>query len=510
MTGDGSDLHQSTSSLDISAGTAKVGTGKGARVVRTADKQGDESTDEERIRRRKLEEKEALTRGMAPRTFTEGTRQKLADKGAAMPDGSYPIPDKDSLRRAILSLGRAKNPGAVKAHIIKRAKALGATGMLPDDWKVSQEQFDWESGYLAPILALEGIVPKVIVQEAPSEENGGKMRARVPFYVAESVSRAPGFEQRVYFPRDLLPSVVTEGNGQITQDKQPLTVYARHAHATSGNDLPVGKVVELEQEGRIGYATLEIAPTEGGAGGKNIQTLIQVGHLNAVSLRSGAGRFELEEKKVNGELMLQATRLAIDGIDFAPDSPAMPTYGIEVLAAEARVDDPPIHTRRKTNQMSDDLTLETIRSEYPDLVQAIEAPYKKQIKDLTAERDEVRADRDSLFAEKQKQERERYLDDIASNFPDPSAARVVLAEMCKGAQSADEIAKVAMPVLLQGLKQAKAAAEPTKTDAQKLMELFPSSGAGQSLKQESADDKTDQFEGLPRVGGGAGLPVPMS
>lgn len=70
----------------------------------------------------------------AAREFSDTTREKLADKGVAMPDGSYPIPDKDALRRAIASFGRAKNAAAVKKHIIRRAKALGATDMLPEDW----------------------------------------------------------------------------------------------------------------------------------------------------------------------------------------------------------------------------------------------------------------------------------------------------------------------------------------------------------------------------------------
>lgn len=76
---------------------------------------------------------------MADRTFSSDQRSNLADKGAAMPDGSYPIPDKDALRRAIQSFGRApaEKKAAVKAHIIKRAKALGATDALPDDWNVT-------------------------------------------------------------------------------------------------------------------------------------------------------------------------------------------------------------------------------------------------------------------------------------------------------------------------------------------------------------------------------------
>lgn len=70
----------------------------------------------------------------AAREFSDTSRNKMADSGVAMPDGSYPIPDKDALRRAIQSYGRAKDPEAVKRHIIKRARALGATSLLPEDW----------------------------------------------------------------------------------------------------------------------------------------------------------------------------------------------------------------------------------------------------------------------------------------------------------------------------------------------------------------------------------------
>jgi hypothetical protein len=73
----------------------------------------------------------------APRTFPQEKRDQFADRGIAMDDGSYPIPDKDALQRAIQSYGRAKDPAAVKRHIMKRARALGATDLLPDDWTSS-------------------------------------------------------------------------------------------------------------------------------------------------------------------------------------------------------------------------------------------------------------------------------------------------------------------------------------------------------------------------------------
>lgn len=66
--------------------------------------------------------------------FTEKHRDKLASKGKALPDGSYPIRNSDDLSNAIQAVGRAKDYDRAKAHIIKRAKALGKTSMLPDKW----------------------------------------------------------------------------------------------------------------------------------------------------------------------------------------------------------------------------------------------------------------------------------------------------------------------------------------------------------------------------------------
>jgi hypothetical protein len=70
-----------------------------------------------------------------PRTYDTETRQKYASQGVALPDGSFPIPDRDALEDAIRDYGRAKDQAKAKAHIIKRAKALGATDSLPEDWK---------------------------------------------------------------------------------------------------------------------------------------------------------------------------------------------------------------------------------------------------------------------------------------------------------------------------------------------------------------------------------------
>ncbi|MGH3094620.1 MAG: HK97 family phage prohead protease [Streptosporangiales bacterium] len=67
-------------------------------------------------------------------------RRQLAESGAAMDDGSYPIRPADNhgradLEKAIHAVGRGSGSHeAIRAHIIKRARAIGATELLPDDW----------------------------------------------------------------------------------------------------------------------------------------------------------------------------------------------------------------------------------------------------------------------------------------------------------------------------------------------------------------------------------------
>jgi hypothetical protein len=76
-------------------------------------------------------------------TPTQDQRKALAKTGAAMPDGSFYIRNRSDLSNAISAVGRA-TPNAsesetarrnsVRRHIIKRAKALNLSNMIPDTW----------------------------------------------------------------------------------------------------------------------------------------------------------------------------------------------------------------------------------------------------------------------------------------------------------------------------------------------------------------------------------------
>lgn len=62
-------------------------------------------------------------------------RKKAAASGAAMSDGSYPIKTKADLRKAVRAVGRGgAEHNKIRAHIVKRAKALGLEAMVPDNW----------------------------------------------------------------------------------------------------------------------------------------------------------------------------------------------------------------------------------------------------------------------------------------------------------------------------------------------------------------------------------------
>ena len=83
---------------------------------------------------------------MAKAEFSTDDRKNLAGKGEALPDGSYPIRNKSDLHNAIQAFGRAKDKGKAKAWIMRRAKALGATSMLPESWSVSKSDSEQEKG----------------------------------------------------------------------------------------------------------------------------------------------------------------------------------------------------------------------------------------------------------------------------------------------------------------------------------------------------------------------------
>ncbi len=64
-------------------------------------------------------------------------REQAAEAGEALPDGSFAITDQQSLVASLASYSRAKESDKPKArkHIIKRARVLGMSDQVPEEWK---------------------------------------------------------------------------------------------------------------------------------------------------------------------------------------------------------------------------------------------------------------------------------------------------------------------------------------------------------------------------------------
>lgn len=72
-----------------------------------------------------------------PAKLTVESREKAADDGAALPDGKLPTRNRDELASAVKLRNHVKGhtPGEVRRYLVRRARALNATDLLPEEWK---------------------------------------------------------------------------------------------------------------------------------------------------------------------------------------------------------------------------------------------------------------------------------------------------------------------------------------------------------------------------------------
>lgn len=127
------------------------------------------------------------------RDVSQKERDDLESEGKALPDGSFPIANVEDLKNAIQSIGRAKDPEKARAHIKKRAKALGETDLIPDEW--SAETF---SGDAVAAKSVQEIVQSLPVDPEVVEQLLAADEADLPdavASVAESIEDPETAEQ---------------------------------------------------------------------------------------------------------------------------------------------------------------------------------------------------------------------------------------------------------------------------------------------------------------------------
>ena len=101
--------------------------------------------------------------------YSDEERKKLADKGFALSDGSFPIKDLKDLKNAIQAYGRAKDQARAAKFIVKRAKALGAEDLIPDT-----EDFQKSLGESAVTEAKDQKLDKLFKQSIKASVKDGE------------------------------------------------------------------------------------------------------------------------------------------------------------------------------------------------------------------------------------------------------------------------------------------------------------------------------------------------
>lgn len=145
---------------------------------------------------------EKLEKSANKTSFTHEERKDLAKKGEAMPNGKYPIRNRQDLKDAIRLSGSSSMPKEdVKKWIKKRAKELNLEDELPEDWKV-EKTMDTEDAHTLQRESLDGETKNIV-----RTEDG----------VGEGCSHEGKIEKAITFKRTVYeePNKYTYGNFQI-------------------------------------------------------------------------------------------------------------------------------------------------------------------------------------------------------------------------------------------------------------------------------------------------------
>jgi hypothetical protein len=108
-------------------------------------------------------------------------RERLAREGKALPDGSFPIRSISDLRNAVQAYGRAKpgSRGAVRKHIMKRARSLDRPDLIPTKWSTDFSDLSMDempdfmrnwAEFSAEINNLGALFPKESLTAAAGDE----------------------------------------------------------------------------------------------------------------------------------------------------------------------------------------------------------------------------------------------------------------------------------------------------------------------------------------------------
>jgi len=185
------------------------------------------------------------------RTFSDPKRKELAKKGAAMPDGSFPIENEGDLRNAIKLAGNAKNPDAAKAHIKKRARALGLTKLIPEDWQQQHSEEIPRDEYY------RGLMGDLELRDA-TEERDGRIGTLVGHFAVFNQWTKIDSKREGTFMESIAPGAFAR---TIQNSAASMRVLFQHGHDGHIGEKPLGPIEVLREDDHGAYYEVPLLDT---------------------------------------------------------------------------------------------------------------------------------------------------------------------------------------------------------------------------------------------------------
>jgi HK97 family phage prohead protease len=253
------------------------------------------------------------------RDFPAAKRKTMAKSGTAMPDGSFPIANEEDLKNAIHLAGNAKDPAAARAHIKKRAAAIGCSSMIPDSWRSEDLDVD-EPPRDKLFRRFDGDDIFDLVRSDSDEERGG-MPVLAGYLAVFNEWAEIRSKQEGHFLERIAPSAFkrTFENG-----RRAMRVCLDHGTDPTVGNKPLGAIQTLTETERGAYYEVPLLDT---SYNRDLVPALEAG-LYGSSFRFSVMRDEFNPKprasEANPDALPERTILEAKVKEFGPVS--FPAY----------------------------------------------------------------------------------------------------------------------------------------------------------------------------------------
>lgn len=179
-------------------------------------------------------------------------RKALAEKGQALPDGSFPIRNESDLKNAIHAYGRSKKSdrAAVRKHIMKRARQLKVSGLIPEEWTTAAS-----AEAEAMVASMRAAISLVAAAPKPEKEISDADLEKLKTAKENADAEAEAEKAKIEAIKDGKP--IDEQNPQDTYDEQGRSKYTAETQPRDARGKFRKVLARLKQD--LGVAGLQEA-----------------------------------------------------------------------------------------------------------------------------------------------------------------------------------------------------------------------------------------------------------